>query len=51
MNNNQLININQNSKQALIKSKKLLDLTNKIITYNHKWIYQYNTPRNLNKFF
>ncbi len=40
MNNNQLININQNSKQALIKSKKLLDLTNKIITYNHKWIYQ-----------
>ena len=31
MNNNQLININQNSKQVLIKSKNLLDITKKIL--------------------
>ncbi len=31
MNNNQLITINQNSKQALIKSKNLLDITKKIL--------------------
>ena len=31
MNNNQLITTNQNSKQALIKSKNLLDITKKIL--------------------
>ncbi len=30
-NNNQLININQNAKSALIKSKNLLDITKKIL--------------------
>ncbi len=31
MNNNQLITTNQNSKQALIKSKNLLEITKKIL--------------------
>ena len=36
MNNNQLITINQNSKQALVKSKNLLDITKKLLENKNK---------------